>query len=167
MLRAPIWCSPCYWPSLRRSPIRRGCRSQAKWRGSNPERSQRISSITLISDFEGARYGLDALKRLKTSAEGKDAAVIRASAERALGTSYSGEDVAAATTPARRAINIAVHASGRTLPASFLDQNWAVVGNERWPLPRCLTRFDAQCEAVLLDLNGDGHDEVALLDFGQ
>jgi hypothetical protein len=114
--------------------------------------------------FEGARYGIEALERLKTSAEGKDAASIRASADAALRMSYPGEQIAVATTPERRAANIAVYPHGGTLPTSFLDQNWAVVGNERGLLPQCLTQFNAQCEAVLLDLNGDGRDEVALLD---
>jgi hypothetical protein len=77
--------------------------------------------------------------------------------------SYPGEQIAVATTPERRAANIAVYPHGGTL-TSFLDQNWAVVGNERGLLPQCLTQFNAQCEAVLLDLNGDGRDEVALLD---
>ncbi len=115
--------------------------------------------------FHGGRHGLEALKRLKTSAEGKDAAMIRVFSERALRRSFPGERFAITTTPQRRAANIAVYPRGRTLPTSFLDQDWGLSENWRWRFPPCLIEFDAHCEAVLLDLDPDGHDEIVLLDL--
>ncbi len=114
--------------------------------------------------FQGARYGLEALERLKTSAEGKGAAMIRVFSERALRRSFPGEHVGdAMMTPERRAANIAAYPRGRTLPTSFLDQNWEGV-KTRGLLPRCLVELDAHCEAVFLDLDSDNRDEIVLLD---
>jgi hypothetical protein len=54
---------------------------------------------------------------------------------------------------------IAVRPPGRTLPEDFLHQDWAKQGREA---PPCLREHRTQCVALLVDLNGDGTDEVVL-----
>jgi hypothetical protein len=51
---------------------------------------------------------------------------------------------------------------GASLPPSFLQFSSATTPAQSvWQLPSCLIR-DAKCEALLVDLDGDGKDEVVL-----
>ena len=69
-------------------------------------------------------------------------------------------------TPERRAANITLIPAGRSsdkvLPDSFVTHNWNAF-ERSWVLPRCLIAADAKCEALLVDMDGDGKDEIVLL----
>ena len=65
-------------------------------------------------------------------------------------------------TPSSRIANITVLSSSpRTLPDGFVQQNWEAM--TRSFLPRCLIA-DAKCEAILVDLDGDGAPEILLFE---
>jgi hypothetical protein len=111
--------------------------------------------------FDGARYGKAALEELKAM-DGPDAALIRlrvAAVERLKSrwdrgvVAPSAEETAAA---------ISVHPRDRALPESFLTQNWSDLGETQWMVPACLRNRSDHCDAFLVDLDGDGVDEVVL-----
>ncbi|HEY5801467.1 MAG TPA: hypothetical protein VIT92_14685, partial [Burkholderiaceae bacterium] len=57
--------------------------------------------------------------------------------------------------------NLAVWPKSATLPASFLKQVW---DTQRIVFPpRCLISDAEQCDAILLDMTGDGKDEVVIV----
>jgi hypothetical protein len=114
---------------------------------------------------DGARYGTAALEGMKAQVDGAQASVIRENAQAALqrklpehcGVEQSGKvDVAA---------NLRVWPAAEKLPASFLAENWMAA--HIWPKPMCLTLANKQCDAYLIDLNGDGKPEVLLIGAGQ
>ncbi|HKW53177.1 MAG TPA: DUF4153 domain-containing protein [Stellaceae bacterium] len=111
--------------------------------------------------FDGARYGKAALEQLKTVEEGAQAAEIRRYATAALEQKGRWQAVARGPLTAQElAQNLTVYPTGRALPASFVEQHWT-------PLePQCLTTANAvvKCDAVIIDLDGDGKDEILLLD---
>ncbi len=115
--------------------------------------------------FEGARYGAAALERLKAREEGDDAAIIRRRAQAALNAQYRGLPPVVAPTPEELAAHIALYPAGHSLPESFLRQDWSRF--KSWDLPRCLADASARCDAFLLDLNRNGHDEIVLDDHAQ
>jgi hypothetical protein len=117
--------------------------------------------------FEGARYGMVALERLKDRAEGTDADVIRRRAAQAFAQKDPWERPVVEVTPEERAGNVTVYPGTRTLPETFLRQNWAENPAQRWLVPNCLIEPTAKCEAYLLDLDGDGADEIVLLDLSR
>ena len=114
--------------------------------------------------FRSGRYGTEALARLAERKEGTEAAAIAERARQALAWTsiYSrGEFVA---TPQTRATNITVvHPAGGSLPDSFLQQDWNADRDSRYRT-ECMT-MDYKCEAVMLDLDGDGQLEIIL--FGR
>jgi hypothetical protein len=114
--------------------------------------------------FGGARYGMAALERLKNSADGADAELIRKRAGQALARKYAWDRPGVDVTAAQRAANIAVYPGTRSLPDSFLQQHWNQSQAMGWLLPLCLIDTASKCEAYLLDLDGDGTDEVVLID---
>jgi hypothetical protein len=63
-------------------------------------------------------------------------------------------------TPAQIGANITVRTPGARLPARLLAQDWSA---EKHPLPPCLTRRAARCDAWFLDLHGDGAREILLV----
>jgi hypothetical protein len=64
----------------------------------------------------------------------------------------------APVTPEQRAARITViYPSGGVLPESFLRQAWTLDSG-----PPCLSG-SGECDAVLLDLDGDGKDEILVL----
>jgi len=111
--------------------------------------------------FRSGRYGTEALTLLAERKEGTEAAAIAERARQALertGLHSRHESVA---TPQMRATNITVvHPAGQGLPDSFLQQDWNA-DRDRRTIPQCLTR-DYTCEAVLVDLDGDGQLEILL-----
>jgi hypothetical protein len=114
--------------------------------------------------FWSGRYGTAALERLAAQTEGPQAAAISARAKQAKNALNPWQTEVLSATAQSRGANISVvHPRGEALPNSFLRFDWtkeATVGT--WPLPRCLVVTDARCEAVLLDLDGDGGAEVLL-----
>lgn len=115
--------------------------------------------------FEGARYGMEALNKLKADASGADAALVRERAEAALQKKHrwASQNAAAEVTTANDiAANIKVWPAGSALPASFLSQNWKA-HNEAWMLPQCLKLKNKACQAWLMDLSGDGNVDILLV----
>lgn len=110
--------------------------------------------------FDGARYGLAALERLKTRSEGPDAALVRQNAQAALDRRdrWSQDDT---TNAADLAKNITVWPSNARLPESFVREKWDDKV-QRWGLPACLKQKRMPCDAYLIDFNGDGKKEILL-----
>jgi hypothetical protein len=59
-------------------------------------------------------------------------------------------------------INLTLRPATAKLPQGFLRQDWTQVG-PAWRLPACLKRGRQQCDAYLLDFDGDGKEEVLLI----
>jgi hypothetical protein len=117
--------------------------------------------------FQGARYGMAALERLKDTAEGPNSEVIRRGAAQALAQKYPGERSVVEATPEQRSANITVYPATRTLPDAFLKQNWGANQSSSWSLPQCLVEDTSKCEAHFLDLDSDGTDEILLIDLSR
>ena len=69
------------------------------------------------------------------------------------------------TTPQELAKAIAVHPAGKTLPETFLKQDWQTA-QLVWSVRECFLRErpkDSKCDAVLQDLDGDGADDITLV----
>ena len=58
------------------------------------------------------------------------------------------------------ATRVTVHPSGKSLPPSFLAQDWTT--DPRHRLPACLINAEDSCEALMIDLDGDGRDEILM-----
>ena len=114
--------------------------------------------------FEGARYGHAALERLK-QADGPDGPQRRAGALAALSKNYRGQQAAPALPDGKVAENLDVWPKGASLPADFPLSGWDRRGVEEGVhlLPACLTRHGARCDAFMLDLTGDGQQDVLLI----
>lgn len=110
--------------------------------------------------WEGERYGRDALAALAAN-PGSDA--IKDGVARAQRSQGRWESVTAPT-DAEFASNVTVYPDGRALPQSFVLQP------EKWPSatprvpPLCLQNRAKRCDAIIVDLNGDGTDEIILSD---
>lgn len=105
------------------------------------------------------RFGTDALEALATHKYGPVAAVY---AERVRSGRASGVPNAAPLPSTDKVLaNITVvYPKGASFPRTILEQNWSI-DPRRFSLPRCMTA-DAKCDAVLIDLDGDGKDEILL-----
>jgi hypothetical protein len=115
--------------------------------------------------FDGARFGraaLDRLERQAAQAGGPDAALTRQriAAVRKLENPWNRHDLDQG--PIDVAANLHPHPAGASLPASLLHADPASFG-EHWRLPNCLYLKNKACDAVQLDVNGDGKPEVLLL----
>jgi len=110
---------------------------------------------------------MDALHQLATAASGPSADAVK---ERAAGallakSTYDINSWAQRVTPQSLAANITVVSpSGSSLPESFLAQDWKAF-QRRWLLPSCLNVATAKCEALLVDLDGDGQPEILLFNL--
>jgi hypothetical protein len=107
--------------------------------------------------FRGGRYGMAALDRLRQLQGGRDAARIveKANAVLALNSRYDAPE-RTRITPEERATNMTVvYPKGQSLPAAFVQQDWD------YKYDYCLTD-DSKCDAMLLDLDGDGAVEILL-----
>ena len=111
--------------------------------------------------FDAGRYGLAALETLRRTQDETVAGL----ADRALALETRPPEAAWPTpaTPQEVASRITVHPDGRTLPESFAAQDWTGMPDP-WILPPCLLG-PARCDAVLVDLGGDGRDEILVLDL--
>lgn len=99
--------------------------------------------------FDAGRYGRDALDRLKTHPDAKVAKLAReaAASTEKRNSSESGR-------PNFKAM--AVYPAGKTLPQSFVDQDWSQ------PSGSNCTFTAMQCPALVMDVDADGKDEVLL-----
>jgi hypothetical protein len=110
--------------------------------------------------WSGERYGKVALERL--AADQGNAQRIRDGANLALTATSQWAARNAAPTEAERAAAISVYPSGKPLPANFLRQDWAK--GERWLQPQCLNDSSKHCDAFQMDLDGDGTDEIIMVE---
>jgi len=113
--------------------------------------------------FRAGRYGTHALEQLAAQTEGPQASVIAARANHALHAKSAWEigHPAPQPTPAERRLHITVISpNGATLPEDFVQQDWNAF-QPRFRLPNCLYS-DSQCDAILIDLDGDGQPELLL-----
>jgi hypothetical protein len=131
----------------------------------------RLESGTIAPDtfdfaylrFDGARYGKAALEKLSAAEEGPQAPEIRRRALTAMQMKNRWEQQRIAATPQQLAANLTVYPAGRMLPESFLKQNWAAISPAA---PACLLSANAapKCEAIVMDIDGDGSDEILVLE---
>ncbi|GAB3462209.1 DUF4153 domain-containing protein [Massilia terrae] len=111
--------------------------------------------------FSGQRYGQAALARLDANASGAEAALLRSriAEARALKNRFSRTEPA---TPVDVAANVRVWPKGAKLPDSFLHEKWQ--DQQRGPnYPVCLWQAGQACDAVMLDLTGDGKVEIMVV----
>jgi hypothetical protein len=112
--------------------------------------------------FGSGRYGRDELERLKNMKDGPNAAEIARLATAEETRSYRSGPAGPPATSASREQNITVlHPRGAKLPESFLRMNWSTTD---YRLPACLKTEGSRCDALLVDLDGDGMVEVLLID---
>ncbi|MCD2517312.1 DUF4153 domain-containing protein [Massilia sp. G4R7] len=113
--------------------------------------------------FDGARYGPEALARLEADAARPDASELRRriAAVRKLQSKYQLDRIGAAP---QLADNLRVWPAGARLPDSFLKMDWQLEANAPF-MPDCLVRAKQQCDAMVIDLDGDAQAEVLL--FGE
>ncbi|MBS0535547.1 MAG: DUF4153 domain-containing protein [Proteobacteria bacterium] len=109
---------------------------------------------------KGGRYGSEALAAMAANAYGPVAA---ANAERVRTSPSINRRLAGPLPPLeKRLANVTVTSpKGAALPPSLLEQDWRTEP-KRFSLPNCITG-DAKCDAALIDLDGDGKDEVLLV----
>ena len=114
--------------------------------------------------FEGGRYGKAALERLKQWSTGPDAATVRREAALALALTdnqrWTGNKLAAV--PISVEENVTAWPAGAKLPASFVSQKWEAVADDG--KPNCLNSKKGRCDGFMIDMTGDGVDEVLLID---
>ncbi|HKD22559.1 MAG TPA: DUF4153 domain-containing protein, partial [Rhizomicrobium sp.] len=104
------------------------------------------------------RFGMHALHAL-AHYTGAHAEYIRAKAEAVLGTKPL---VAPPAIPQDIAANFAVYPAGRTLPPSFIHQDWNHDPLSS-SLPACMANPGVGCTAFFLDLFGDGREEIVVI----
>ncbi|USX16417.1 DUF4153 domain-containing protein [Oxalobacteraceae bacterium OTU3CAMAD1] len=113
--------------------------------------------------FEGGRYGREALERLKQRSGGSDAAMVRAEAARVL--AFADHERWSSLKPPGVTIDVegqvTAWPAGAKLPASFVSQKWQDVADER--KPDCLGSKNSKCDGFVIDLTGDGLDDVLLI----
>jgi hypothetical protein len=111
----------------------------------------------------GVRFGRQALVQL---AQAADATIRKRAQETLQGMQVSPRQLppVAGHTQAEIAADVTVYPKGKSLPQSFLNQDWSVQPRGSF-VPSCQRRtgvVDTVCEALVADL-GDGKDDVLLL----
>src|SRR6185437_15681332 len=114
--------------------------------------------------FQGARYGRAALEELAQHDVGANPTYVRAHAEAALKAQTPWQREVVAPAAADLAANVSVYPQGRTLPQSFTRQSWAPPQPPGAPTPMCLNNKTFKCDAFFVDLDGDGKDEIVMMD---
>jgi len=106
--------------------------------------------------FRSGRFGLAALAQLAAE---QPAGYAAQRAKLLLNAKTIAE--ARRAGPQSRATNITLlHPAGQVLPERFLAQDWSRLPR-RWQFPPCLLD-NGKCEAVLMDIDGDGTPEILL-----
>ena len=117
---------------------------------------------------EGQRYGQAALERLARQGVGTQPKLVSEKAAAAL--KLAGRDPSGhkAATLAEIAANITVWPAGERLPEGFVSQRWIDDAERQREVPdsSCLSRAEQKCDAVLMDADGDGKQDVLLIDRG-
>ena len=118
--------------------------------------------------FDGARFGRAELDRLERAAAGPDAARLREriAAARKLKNRWDGRDRVALSAVDLKA-NLRVRGT-QALPESLLRMDWGT-RTFNFLYPECLREAGKQCDAFVLDVDGDNRPEVLLVgaDGGQ
>jgi len=113
--------------------------------------------------FDGARFGVQELKRLSEQKNGAYPVAVEEKARSALaGTNRWDREEFDEIAP-DAAKNIRVHPAGRQLPKEFIAQDWRS-DKQRWSLPACMTRGDRQCDAYLVKPDPSGTEQVLVFD---
>ncbi len=111
--------------------------------------------------WQGERYGAEALAALAANPGSDTVKDGVAQAQRSLSRWDRGSVMPSET---EFASMVTVYPAGRSLPQSFVAQQ------EKWPEhayaaePLCLRSRTAHCDVILVDLDGDGVDEIMLAD---
>ncbi len=113
--------------------------------------------------FQGKRFGNDALRQLEVSNTSKDSNLIRERAKETLALTdrYSTNQIV--LTSDEIIANITVWPKQNQLPISFTTTQW---GHSRsnWQVPDCLWQRHAKCDAFLIDFNGEGKNQVLVIE---
>ncbi len=109
----------------------------------------------------GERYGKEALNALASDSDAaiKDGAARALRATNPLAQPGFAQPV---IPPPDLAAVITVYPAGRRLPDSFLRQTWPVA--TQFTRPQCFNNIAFRCDAFLIDLDGDGVDEIVVMD---
>src|SRR6266403_961457 len=130
-------------------------------------RSGKVSAETFdfaYLRFQGARYGRAALESMTSGAAGESSALIKDKAEAALRLQNPWQSLGSVPRAQDLVANIAVYPDGRSLPDSFTQQDWGANQSAQWLLPQCLTDKSVKCEALLVDIDVDGVDDIVLVE---
>lgn len=114
--------------------------------------------------FEGERYGQAALDKLRASAQGKDAQVVRdriADVQKLKWRGPHQDELIGRPVPIRLSAKARVWPKGSQLPASFLLTDLNLLAGS--PYPACLRGEQGECDIVLVDLTSDGNPEIVML----
>jgi len=106
--------------------------------------------------YKAGRYGSDALARLAALKGSPRNAQIASLAQVAKAAQNPGQPAL----PQTLAQRVTVYPIGQSLPPSFLSQDWS----SQPQYQSCFTNIDplSHCQAFLVDIDGDGVDEVLL-----
>jgi hypothetical protein len=108
--------------------------------------------------FKSGRFGRDALHALALGSGAGGNSDVAQRARRAEAAQSPWLLAQGVVTAADRAALITVYPTGRRLPEGFVQQDWSKTG--AWA-PGCLNdQLAVRCDALLVDLDGDGVDEV-------
>ncbi len=112
--------------------------------------------------FQASRYGVEALQVLAARGAGANAGLVRSRAAAALSRRYQDPSTVGAAPVTDIAANLEVWPKGTQLPAGFLQQEWPAA---RLPAmaPACLRRAGSKCDAIVLDADGDGRQDILLV----
>jgi hypothetical protein len=111
--------------------------------------------------WNGGRFGVAALNRLAARSVGPNAATVSKLAKIALAQKSQYEFQAPVA--GSLVTSITVYPRGRTLPKSFLNQDWHKIEGS---LPPCLRDASSKCDAYIFDFAGDGQEEIAVIGAG-
>ena len=113
--------------------------------------------------FDGARFGVQELKRLSEQKNDAYPAAVGEKARLALASNnrWNREELDEIAPDAAK--NIRVHPASGKLPKEFVAQDWRN-DKQRWSLPSCMTRGDRQCDAYLVKPDPAGAEQVLVFD---
>jgi len=110
--------------------------------------------------FDAGRYGLAALEDLRASEAQLPGVTARIDLVMAKSARYETPET---PTVERIQSNLRVITPDRTLPETFVKQDWSGgVDKEIWQLPLCMTANEI-CDVLMIDLNGDMAEEIVVL----
>jgi hypothetical protein len=110
---------------------------------------------------ESARYGIEVLEELQARSSEQTEKPLHDKVAEALTSKARGVIVFMPTPPANIAANLTVWPKSTRLPESFLripSRHW-----EKGDSPLCLVYVGERCDAFLLDVTGDGKNEIIIV----